>query len=254
LKGFSDAVIASSDDSVQKVEVILAWMEHGPAHRSTPDPGVPDTSHPERAQNYHQLLEVCGTAANAFVNPAQSSGLQARPLLLWEENNRSKPVVVETLIDNRRVVDPCVCAILWLPTGRPAIREELRNPEAFRAATRTIPNYPSTNTCEKAVHVRLARISLFGIFIRRTLNSIWPSCEESINRTLLLERESIARMAVSILLFCFALTIRWFVGWYGSCKPGIARERLRDRLVKAEDVLFSNPKEVHVRNLRRHRN
>jgi hypothetical protein len=255
LKGFSDAVIPSSDDAEHKVEAILAWMQNGPARRSTPDPEALDTRNPENTLNYHELLQVCGTATNAFVNLAQSSGLQARRLLLLDENNRTKHVVAETLIDNRWVVvDPSFHAILRLPTGRPAIREELHNPDVFRAATQTIPNYPSTYTYENTVHVRLARISLVGKYIRRTFNFIWPSWEESINWTLLLERESFAVMTASILLFCFALTIRWFVGWYGFRKLGFARVRLRDQLVKAGDVLCSNPKELHVRILGRPRN
>jgi hypothetical protein len=39
LKGFSDAIIPSSDNPEQKVESILAWMAHGPARRSASDPG-----------------------------------------------------------------------------------------------------------------------------------------------------------------------------------------------------------------------
>jgi hypothetical protein len=151
--------------------------------------------------------------------------------------------VVETLIDNRWiVVDPSHHTILRLPTGRPATREELRNPEVFRAATQTIPNYPSTYTYETTAHVRLARIPVAGAFLRRALNFIWPSWEESINWTLLLERESFAMITVSILLLCFALTIRLFLGWYCSRKLGIARVRLRDQLVRAGEILVSSPK------------
>ena len=37
---------------------------------------------PQDTLNYHQLLEVCGSATNAFLNLSRSTGLQARRLLL----------------------------------------------------------------------------------------------------------------------------------------------------------------------------
>jgi len=243
LKGFSDAIIPSSDDSEQKVQAILTWMQNSPPRRNTPDPDALDGRNPEDTLNYHQLLEVCGTATNAFVNLAQSSGLHARRLLLLDENRRSKHVVAETLIDNRWiVVDPSYHTILRLPTGRPAIREELRNREVFRAATQTIPNYPSIYTYETTAHVRLERIPLAGNFIRRALNFIWPSWEEAIGWTLLLERESFALLTISILLLCFALAVRIFLSRYCFRKLGIVPVRLRDQLVRAGEVLSSNSK------------
>ena len=243
LKGFSDAIIPFSDNSEQKVEAILAWMQHGPARRSSPGAAALELRNPEDTLNYQQLLEVCGTATNAFVNLAQSSGLHARRLLLLDENLRSKHVVVETLIDNRWViVDPSYRALLRLPSGRPVTREELRNHEVFLAATQAIPNYPSTYTYETTVHIRLARIPLAGGLLRRVLNFVWPSWEEAINWTLLLERESFAVLTISILLLCFALVIRSSLSWYCSRRLGIVRVRLRDQLAKAGEVLISNPK------------
>jgi hypothetical protein len=243
LKGFSDAVIPSSDDSEQKVEAILAWMQNGPTRRNTQDPDALDARNPEDTLNYHQLLQVCGTATNAFVNLAQSSGLRARRLLLLDENRLSKHVVVETLIDNRWiVVDPAFHSILRLATGRPATREDLRNREIFRTATQSIPNYPSSYTYESTVHIRLARIPLIGKYLRQVFNFIWPSWEESINWTLLLERQSFAMLTISILLLCFALAVRLLLSWYCFRKLGIVRVRLRDQLVRAGEVLLSNPK------------
>jgi hypothetical protein len=243
LKGFSDAIVPFSDTPEQKAEAILVWMQHGPARRSTPDPDALDTRNPEDTLNYQQLLEVCGTASNAFVNLAQSAGLHARRLLLLDENGRSKHVVVEVMVDNRWiVVDPSHHAILRLPTGRPVTREELRSPEVFRTATQMIPRYPSTYTYESTAHIRLGRIPLVGRYLPRAFNFIWPSWEESLNWTLLLERESFAMLIISILLLCFSLAIRLCLGWYSSGKRGLVRVRLRDQLVKAGDVLFSNSK------------
>jgi hypothetical protein len=243
LKGFSDAIIPSADDPEQKVEAILTWMQHGPARRTTPDPEALETRNPEDTLNYQQLLQVCGTATNAFVNLAQSTGLRARRLLLLDENQRSKHVVVETLIDNRWViVDPSYHAILRLSTGRPATREELRNPEVFRAVARTIPNYPYNYNYDTTVHVRLTRIPVAGRFLRRVFNFVWPSWEESINWTLLLERESFAVLTISIFLLSLALTVRLVLGWYCSRKLGMVRVRLRDQLARAGEVLFSSSK------------
>src|ERR1700722_384004 len=92
LKGFSDAIIPSSDSPEQKVEAILAWMAHGPARRTTLNDSAMDHRNPEDTLNVQELLNVCGTATNAFVNLAQSSGLPARRLLLLNEQRVSKHV------------------------------------------------------------------------------------------------------------------------------------------------------------------
>jgi hypothetical protein len=241
LRGFSDAVIPYSHDPEQKVEAILAWMQNGPARRNTQDPEIIDGRNPEDTLNYHQLLEVCGTATNAFVNLAESGGLRARRLLLLDKNGLSKHVVVETLVDNRWiVVDPAFHSILRLTTGRPATLEDLRNPEIFRAATQSIPNYSSIYSYESTVHIRLGRIPLIGKLLRRYFDFIWPSWEVSIDWTLLLERKSFAMLVLSILLLCFALAVRLFLSWYCFPKFGIVRVRLRDQFTRAGEVLLSN--------------
>jgi len=238
LKGFSDAIVPASDDPVQKTEAILQWMAHGPARRSAADPGGIADRNPEDTLNIQELLEVCGTATNAFVNLAQSSGLHARRLLLLDERGQSKHVVVETLIGNRWVVvDPSWHFLPRLPDGRLVTRAELKDPAIFRAATLSIPNYPPSYTYERTVHVRLRRIPLIGNFLRRVFDFVWPSWEESINWTLLVERESFAMLTISIFLLCFTLAARLLLGWYCSRKLGLARVRLRDQIVRAGHVL-----------------
>ena len=134
LKGFSDAIIPSSDNPEQKVEAILTWMAHGPARRSASDSSVLANRDPEDTLNVEQLLEVCGTATNAFVNLAQSSGLPARRLLLLNEQRVSKHVVVEVLIDNRWIiVDPSFRTVLRLPDGRLVTRVELQESGYFQS-------------------------------------------------------------------------------------------------------------------------
>src|SRR6202521_4012512 len=234
LKGFADAIIPASDNPEQKIEAILQWMAHGPVRRSAADPGGLAARDPEDTLNIQQLLEVCGTATNAFVNLAQSNGLHARRLLLLDQDGLSKHVVVEVLIGDRWVVvDPSYHFVLRLPDGSYPTRTELKDPAIFRAATQSIPNYPAVYTYESTVHLRLTRIPWIGKRLRGVFNFIWPPWEEAINWTLLVERESFAMLVASILLLCFALAARLFLGWYSKRRLGIARERLRDQIVRA---------------------
>jgi hypothetical protein len=241
LKGFSDAIVPASDDPVQKIEAILQWMAQGPARRSAADPGGLEDRNPEDTLNIQQLLEVCGTATNAFVNLAQSSGLHARRLLLLDARGQSKHVVVETLVADRwAVVDPSWHVLFRLPDGHLPTRAELKDPVILRAATQSIPNYPQSYTYEKTVHVRLRRIPLIGDALRRIFDFVWPSWEESINWTLLVERESFAMLTISILMLSFALAARLLLGWYCSRRLGFARIRLRDQIVRAGHVLVGS--------------
>ena len=243
LKGFSDAIVPASDDPVQKIEAILQWMAHGPARRSVADSGGLEDRNPEDTLNIQQLLEVCGTATNAFVNLAQSSGLRARRLLLLDERGQSKHVVVETLVGDRWiVVDPSWHVLFRLPDGRLLTHNELKDPATFTAATQSIPNYPPAYTYERTVQVRLRRVPFVGDFLRRILNFVWPSWEESINWTLLVERESFAMLTISILLLLVTLAARLLLGWYCSTKLGLARVRLRDQIVRARHVLVGSPR------------
>jgi len=241
LKGFSDAIISASDNPEQKVEAILQWMAHGPARRNMVDTGGLASRNPEDTLNIQRLLEVCGTATNAFLNLAQSTGLNARRLLLLDQYGSSKHVVVEVLIgDSWAVVDPSYHFILRLPDGHFATRTELMDPDIFRAATQSNPNYPLTYTYESTVHVRLARIPWIGRHLRGLFNFIWPPWEEAINWTLLVERESFAMLVASIFLLCIALAARFLLGWYCRDKLGIARERLRDQILRAGQVVLKS--------------
>jgi len=234
LKGFSDAIIPASDGPEQKVQAILQWMAHGPARRTEGDTGALAARDPEDTLNVQQLLEVCGTATNAFVNLAESSGLRSRRLLLLDSNERSKHVVVEVLINGRWIiVDPSYHFIPRLPDGQFATRAQLMDPAVLWVATQSIPNYPAIYSYESTVHVRLTRIPWIGKHLRGIFNLIWPRWEESINWTLLVERESFAMLVASIFLLSLALAIRIFLGWYCRSRLGISRERLRDQILRA---------------------
>lgn len=238
LKGFSDAIIPADEDPEQKIKAILQWMASGPARRDAPDPGGLAARNPEETLNVQSLLAVCGTASNAFVNIAQVSGLKARRLLLLDQNGSSKHVVVEVLLDGRWiVVDPSHHFILRLADGRPATRSDLMDPAVFRTATAAVPDYPRSYTYESTVHVRLSRIPWIGKRLRTIFNFIWPSWEESINWTLLVERESFAMLVTSLFLLCFALGARLLLGWYCGTRLGMSRTRFRDQLARAGQAI-----------------
>ena len=238
LKGFSDAIIPASDSTDQKIEAILQWMAHGPQRRSAADAAALPARDPEETLNVQQLLNVCGTATNAFVNLAQSSGLRARRLLLLDDRGQSKHVVVEVLDQGRWiVVDPSYRVIVRLPDGSFATRVDLRDPAVFHAATQNIPNYPPIYSYESTVHVRLARIPWVGKHLRGIFNFLWPQWEEAINWTLFVERESFAMLIVSLNLLCMALVARYLLAWYCRAKLGIARDRLRDQILRVGQVV-----------------
>jgi Transglutaminase-like superfamily len=242
LKGFSDAIIPASDNQEQKAEAILIWIADGPARRSASNPAALSLRNPEDTLNFQQLLQVCGTATNAFVNLAESAGLRSRRLLLLDERRESKHVVAEVLVENRWViVDPSYHTVFRKPDGQLVTQSELRDPKTFREVTQVIPNYPQEYTYEATAHVRLSRIPIIGSHLRGFLNAVWPAWEETINWNLLLERDSFAMLTVSVIVFCFLLAARLLFAWYCSSRLGIPRLRWRDRIVRMGQVLAGDP-------------
>src|SRR3984957_7014978 len=108
LSGFANAVLPSSSSPEQKVSAILSWMSKGPSREAEYYSDDAENRDPVDTLNYSELLNVCGTAPNAFVNLASAGGLEARRLLLLDEQNKStNHVVAEVLLDNRWIiVDP----------------------------------------------------------------------------------------------------------------------------------------------------
>src|SRR5207245_9516357 len=95
---------------------------------------------PEITLNYAQLLRVCGTATNAFLNLARASDLQVRRLLLLTPDRNAKHVVAEVLINQRWViVDASYRVIMKDAQGRFLTREDLQNPAIFEQAVSAIP-------------------------------------------------------------------------------------------------------------------
>ena len=89
LHGFSDAVVSASGSPEQKIEAILAWMKNGPGRAESARPGDLSPRNPENTLNYRQLLAVCGSATNAFLNRARTFFAVVAPDLARAHVNRS---------------------------------------------------------------------------------------------------------------------------------------------------------------------
>ena len=242
LDGFSDAIVPDAYAPEQKVEVILTWMRGGPQHQVAARPEELANRDPETTLNYQQLLSICGTATNAFLNLAKSSGLQARRLLLLDANRRAKHVVAEALMGERWVVvDPAYRVILRDAAGRALTRAELQDPLIFQQATRAIANYLPEYNFQQVAHVRVERLPLVGFRLRRILDSIYSRWEEVLDWGLILERESFAMLFASASLAGLFLLLRGFLAWYADRRLGVPRFRLREHFLRAGAALFTSP-------------
>lgn len=242
LKGFSDAVVPSGFTPEEKVAAILTWMRTGPPRAVAANPAALAYRDPEVTLNYRQLLSVCGTATNAFLNLTRSAGLQARRLLLLSPQNFANHVVAEVLIDGRWIiVDPTFRLILRDDQGHTLTRTELRSPEVFTQATGKIPNYPAFYNYEHVGHVRVGRLPLGGLGMRAGLRWIDPTWDEDLDWGLLLERESFFFFFVSTLFFIFFLGLRLLLAWYADHRLRVPRYRFRRHIARASATFFSTP-------------
>ena len=242
LKGFSDAVVPEAAAPEQKVEAILAWMKSGPARYVARDPDGLSTRDPENTLNYRQLLSICGTATNAFLNLARSGGLSVRRLLLLTPERNTMHVVAEVLIDGHWViVDPTYRVLLRNARGQLLTRAELRNSAVFTEAISAVPSYPSEYNFDHYAHVRLARLPLDGLGLRRLLDGALPGWDEAVDWSLLLERESFLVLVISVGLTLLFLLLRAVLAWYADSRLRIPRFHLREHFVRAGVAFFSTP-------------
>lgn len=224
LEGFSDAIVPNPATEVQKVEAILRWFETGPPHQGLlpPDNALSERD-PRRNLNYTELLKVCGSAVNAFVNLSASSGIEARRLLLLNPQRTAKHVVAEVSLGGRWVVvDPAYHVLFRDSNGTPLTRDQLRDPAVFRDATRNLHGYNPEYTYESTAHIRLRRIPVVGSWVRAVLDALFPDWEERINWTLLVERSSTFTSIVSALALFVCLLARLALGWYGRKRLGLS--------------------------------
>jgi hypothetical protein len=217
LSGFANAVLPYSSSPEKKVAAILAWMEQGPARESEYYSDDSENRDPLDTLNYKELLTVCGTATNAFVNLASAGGIEARRLLLLDAQGMSaNHVVAEVHLDGRWVVvDPSFHAMMRDSAGHLLTKEELARPAVFQDATQKIPGYDPSYNYEHTAFIHLARLPVAGRFLQAKLDSALPSWQENINWTLLVERQSNAALVAGIVLLCFAICLRRIICWYG---------------------------------------
>ena len=242
LDGFSDAIVPNSLPVEQKVEAILNWMRAEPSRAIATDPDALSKRDPETTLTNKQLLNVCGTATNAFLNLARSSDLRVRRLLLLTPDRNTKHVVAEVLMDGRWIiVDPTYRVIMKDARGRYLTRSELRDPAVFSQAVSAIPKYPREYTYEQFAHVRLARLPLDGLHLRSVLDRVYPGWDEAVDWSLLLERESFLYLVLSSVAAIFFLLVRAVLAWYADRLLRIPRFHLREHAIRAGAAFFSAP-------------
>ena len=242
LRGFSDAIIPEDSSPEQKAQAILAWMSYGPPRREAPNPSVLSAHDPTDTLNYRQLLEVCGSATNAFLNLSRSSGLPARRLLLLSPDRTAKHVVAEVQIGGRWViVDATYRAFMKDSQGRLLTRADLQDPRMFHEATAQIPGYVTAYSYERVAHVRVGALPVLGPFLRRALDATLSGWDEFVDWSLLLERRSFAFFFLSVWALIFFLLLRIALAWIADHRLRIPRLRLRTSLTRATTTFFSTP-------------
>lgn len=241
LDGYSDAIVPNFLPAQEKIRAILRWMRTEPSRGIADNPNLLAQRDPEVTLNYAQLLRVCGTATNAFLNLARASDLQVRRLLLLSPDGRTKHVVAEVLVDRRWiVVDPTYHVIMKDAQGRLLTRKDLQDPAIFDQAAAAIRNYPREYNYEHFAHVRLARLP-FGLHLQRVLDEIYPDWDEAVDWSLLLERESFFYLVLAAVVTFILLFARFMLGWYADSRLRIPRFHLRQKMMRAGMAFFSTP-------------
>jgi hypothetical protein len=242
LDGFSDAIVPNSVPAEQKIEAILNWMRDEPSRAIATNPDTLSKRDPEVTLTNKQLLNVCGTATNAFLNLARSSDMRVRRLLLLSPNRSTKHVVAEVLVGERWIiVDPTYRVIMKDAQGRYLTRSDLRNPAVFAEAISLIPNYSREYNYDQFAHVRLARLPLDGLHLRQLLGRIYPGWDEVVDWSLLLERESFFYLVLSAGATLFFLLLRVGLAWYADRRLRVPRFHVRENVVRAGATFFSAP-------------
>jgi hypothetical protein len=242
LDGFSDAIVPNVMPEEQRLQAILDWMRAEPSRATAADPDALAKRDPEVTLTYKQLLNVCGTATNAFLNLARSSDLRARRLLLLTPDNNTKHVVAEVFMGERWIiVDPTYRVILKDAKGHYLTRKDLQDPAIFDQATGAIPNYLRVYNYEHFGHVRLARLPFLGSGVKKAMDAITPGWEEALDWSLLLERESFFYLVMSVAAMLAFLLLRAVLAWYADSRLRIPRFHLREHALRAGVAFFSTP-------------
>lgn len=242
LDGYSDAIVPNFLPAEQKVDAILDWMRAEPSRGTAENPATLATRDPQTTLNYAQLLKVCGTATNAFLNLARASDLRVRRLLLLSPDRTTKHVVAEVLVNQRWVVvDATYRVIMKDRQGRLLTRKELQDPAIFEQAVSAVPGYPREYSYESVAHVRLSRLPFQGFHLRKVLDAVYPGWEEAVDWSLLLERESFFYLVLAATASLFFLVVRQILAWYADSMLRISRFHFREHMIRASAAFFSTP-------------
>ncbi len=242
LRGFSDAVVPEASSPLDKVEAILAWMRSGPPRMELTQPSAVSAHDPQETLNYRQLLAVCGSATNAFLNLSRSTGLEARRLLLLTPERTTMHVVAEVNLNGRWVVvDPAYRAVLRDAKGNLLTRRELQNPAIFEEATNLIPNYTKLYSYQNFAHVRVSLIPYRGFQIRQRLDRYLPGWDEYFDWSLLFERRSFLFLFISVNSLIFMMMMRVVLAWVADHRLRVSRFHFRENLARATAAFFTSP-------------
>ena len=242
LAGFSNAVLPYASSPEGRVSAILAWMQQGPARDAEYYSDDAENRDPVDTLNYKELLNVCGTATNAFVNLASAGGLEARRLLLLDSAGmNTNHVVAEVNLDGRWViVDPTFHVILRDSDGHLLTKEQLARPAIFQQATGNLEHYDPSYNYQHTAFIHFARLPIVGRFLQSKMNSVLPVWQEDINWTVLVERQSYSTFVVGITLLLCSILLRRLLCWYAS-KSSLALESPWEQLRRGGTALFSTP-------------
>lgn len=233
LKGFSDAIVPLDGSSLEKSEALLAWLHQEPRRRRTPgNEGL--LRDPVWILQNAQLLKICGSASNAFLNLADSAGLNTRRLLLLDGGGGTRHVVVEVQWGKRWVVvDPTLGLVFRDGQGQALSKEDLRDPGIFQDAISRMPGYSRTYTFEHSHQIRLERVPVLGAVLRRVLNRLFPAWEAAFDWAYIMENPSLWPVLASIPLLLSGILIRWFGSRYRQNRIGLQTVGIRERLRNA---------------------
>jgi hypothetical protein len=242
VRGFAHAIVPLDDSAERKAQAILNWIGSGPSRLYGGDEVTTEPRDPTMSLNYRELLRVCGSATNAFVNVASSAGLQTRRLLLLDESRQVNHVVAELYLDGRWVViDPALRAFVRDTAGRPLTREDLRAPAVLAAVARSMPGYDPRWRYDRTTVVRIEAVPVVGRLLRRAIDLAPARWQSGLGTaTIWLERRSTRRMLIVGPLVVLAVVLRVVLARYRERRFAIVRLRARDRALRVIRTLLKS--------------
>jgi hypothetical protein len=153
-----------------------------------------------------------------------------------------KQVVAEVHLDGRWVImDTTNRTFLKDAQGNLRTRKDLQDAEKFREATSVLPHYPAEYTYDRFAHERIAALPFRGAEIRSLLERFFPTWDEYLNWSLLLERRSFLYFFLSVNSLLFQILVRLALGWLADHRLQAPRLHLRANLSRATAALFTTP-------------